>query len=83
VLAVTGKAPEQVRDAILHAADEDGETPRHLDDTAFRHPARAVELLGFDLFDTQGRRIDAMKDIPRHAQVTRDELGRALINAQP
>ena len=59
VCAVTGASPEQVLEAIIEAAGEDDEHPEHLDDTNFRHQARTVERLGFDLFDTYGNKMRA------------------------
>ena len=43
----------------MEAIDFDGPRPSHLDDSAFRHQCRAIELLGFDLFDATGAKIDA------------------------
>jgi hypothetical protein len=58
--AVTGASREDVEKAILAAAAEDGEHPAHLADTNFRHQARAVELSGFELFESDGvTRVDA------------------------
>jgi hypothetical protein len=54
VSAVTRNSSEEVNSAILRAASEDGEHPTHLNDTDFRHQARAAELLGWDLFTLQG-----------------------------
>jgi hypothetical protein len=57
---VTGANHEAVGEAIRRAAAEDGENPRHLTDTNFRHQARAVELLGFELFDPHnGNKVEA------------------------
>ena len=55
----TGASRAQVERAILRAAQEDGESPTHLNDTNFRHQARALELLGYGLFDLQGNSIKA------------------------
>ena len=58
--AVTGANHEAVGQAIRRAAAEDGEKPRHLTDTNFRHQVRAVELLGFELFDPHnGNKVEA------------------------
>ena len=53
--AITGKTKEEVEHAICDAAGEDGEslTPP-LKDTNFRHQTRAVERLGFELFERDG-----------------------------
>ncbi len=52
--AVTGATPERVKEAIREAAREDDQNPTHLKDTSFRHQARAVELLGFELLNLDG-----------------------------
>jgi hypothetical protein len=58
--AVTGANHEAVGEAIRRAAAEDGEYPTHLTDINFRHQARAVELLGFELFDpSNGNKVEA------------------------
>ena len=43
----------------MKAIDFDGQRPSHLNDSAFRHQCRAIELLGFDLLDATGAKIDA------------------------
>jgi hypothetical protein len=58
--SVTGASVEDVEKAIRQAAAEDGEFPAHLLDTSFRHQLRAVEILGFELFDSNsGIRVEA------------------------
>jgi hypothetical protein len=58
--SVTGASVEDVEKAIRQAAAEDGEYPTHLRDTRFRHQSRAVEMLGFELFDSNsGIRVEA------------------------
>ena len=67
--AVTGSTPEQVNSAILAAASEDDEHPEHLNDTSFRHQARAAELLGWDLFTPEGAALQA-RAIPNTVAIT-------------
>jgi hypothetical protein len=66
VLAITGATPATVSLEIVAAANEDGEFPQHLNDSNFRHQARALERLGFALFDLLGHEIVVVDAIPRH-----------------
>jgi hypothetical protein len=61
VRAVTGATADQVEQAICDAAAElDSEHPsRPLEDTNFRHQARAVERLGFHLSERGGTKVQA------------------------
>src|ERR1700722_14354679 len=73
VCAVTGKCRSEVEDAIMKPAAEDGEHPSNFDSCSFRHLAMATVALGFELFDLNGQGKLA-RDIPRHEQITLDEL---------
>lgn len=44
---------------MMRAVDFDSERPRHLNDSAFRHQVRAVNMLGFDIFNVDGTPYDA------------------------
>jgi hypothetical protein len=64
ICAITGATLEGAEAAIRDAAAEDHEYPVHLENACPRHVARALELLGWDLFDYEGRRVNA-RDIQR------------------
>lgn len=60
VCSVTGASAEDVEKAIRQAAAEDNQYPADLSDTSFLHQTRAVEMLGFELFDcNSGARVEA------------------------
>jgi len=67
--AATGNTRDETERAILAAAAEDDEYPTHLEDSSFRHQARAIELLGHNLFDLNGNPIHA-KDIPGNVAIS-------------
>ena len=62
--AVTGKSKKDVEDAIRRAVREGGgPDPGEVTEISFRHQARAVELLGFELF-SDGHGIDGRSISP-------------------
>jgi hypothetical protein len=73
VAAATGAAAERVEAAIYKAANEDAEYPTHLDDSNFRHQARAAELSGFDLYDLAGSPMRASA-IVRELKISIDQF---------
>jgi hypothetical protein len=75
--AVTGQPEAMVVSAMKSAAAEDGEYPARLVDSDFRHQARAVELLGSELYDLNGHKMDARSI----SSVVK--LGQAEFHAQP
>lgn len=54
VCGISGRNSEDVYKAILQAASEDNEHPSHLNNSAFKHQCRALELFGFDLYEMDG-----------------------------
>lgn len=74
VCAVTGAEPEAVIAAVRAAAAEDDEFPDHLEHSNFRQQARAVEILGFDLFTTDGMPLLARENIPKKRKMMLSEL---------
>jgi len=59
VCSVTCAAAPLFWNKMIEATDFDSPRPSHLNDSAFRHQCRAVELLGFELFNIQGLKLDA------------------------
>jgi hypothetical protein len=59
VCSVTGAAATLVWNKMMEAIDFDGPRPSHLNDSAFRHQCRSIELLGFELFNIDGLKLDA------------------------
>ena len=51
---VTGSVAAEAERAIRQAAEEDRQYTKHLADSNFGHQARAVESLGFELFEPNG-----------------------------
>jgi hypothetical protein len=76
VCAVTGATSPLVLEKMMEAIDFDGPRPSHLNDSAFRHQCRAIELLGFDLFDTTGEKIDASV-LPMNPPITAERYNAA------
>jgi hypothetical protein len=68
VQVISGRTSVIVSREIVAAADEDGEFPQHLDDSNFRHQARALERFGFALLDRDGNEIIVFDAIPRHRE---------------
>jgi hypothetical protein len=66
--AVTGVDEQPACEAILAAAREDGEDPPDLNNCAFRHQCRAIELLGFELHTPDGAKVDA-RELPRMFEI--------------
>jgi hypothetical protein len=63
--AVTGATEDDVCAAIVAAAGEDGQAPKHLLNSNFRHQARAVELLAGSLFDPRTGLAVSAKSFPQ------------------
>lgn len=74
ICCISGASPDRVVIAMMKAAAEDGEQPDHLADSNFRHQARALELLGWQLFDDTGTQI-AARSVPWPVKAT-DDLNR-------
>lgn len=55
VCAVTGATSALACETMMQAVDFDGPRPSHLNDSAFRHQVRAVEMLGFEISNVDGR----------------------------
>ena len=59
--AATLKSVSEVEAAIINIAKEEGENPITLAEPGgsnYRHQVRAVELLGYDVFDLNGHKLD-------------------------
>lgn len=67
VRIVTGLDAKSVTNAFLKAAAEDGQYPRHLDDTAFKHQARALEIFGYELRNDNEHIVSA-RSLPMNPQ---------------
>ena len=76
VCAVTGATSALVLEKMMEAIDFDGPRPNHLNDSAFRHQCRSIELLGFDLFNRGGAKIDASV-LPMNPELTVDQYNAA------
>jgi hypothetical protein len=59
VCAITGVPSVLVYETMMRAVDFDSPRPSHLNDSAFRHQVRAVEMLGFEIRNVDGSPFDA------------------------
>lgn len=59
VCAVTGASSELAYDTVMRAVDFDSARPLHLNNSAFRHQVRAINMLGFDILNVDGTPYDA------------------------
>jgi hypothetical protein len=59
VCAVTGATSALACEKMMEAVDFDTERPSHLNNSAFRHQVRAIEMFGFEIRNADGSSFDA------------------------